>query len=341
MEIRKNQPLAPLTTFRVPASAETYARFAAEDEILDFLARHPLANRRRMVLGGGSNLLFVEDFDGVLLHPALQGVAVHQVRRGHVLLKAMAGENWDDLVALAVANGWGGIENLSHIPGSVGASAVQNIGAYGVEVKDVIERIEAISIPERRKVMIRPQDCGFAYRYSHFKGPWQGRFLVTAVVFRLCRQPALVTHYPGVRQAVEQIGALNLENLRRAIAALRQGKLPDPARLGNAGSFFKNPVVSRALLDGLLPDFPDLPRYPQGEKGFKLAAAWLIEKCGWKGRVIGNAAVHDRQALVLVNRGGATGREIYELSEQVRRSVCEKFGVDLEREVLVVGSPPV
>jgi UDP-N-acetylmuramate dehydrogenase len=341
MDIRKNHPLAPLTTFKVQASAETYIRFAAEDEILDFLACQPLANRRWMVLGGGSNLLFVEDFDGVLLHPALQGTAVLQARHGHVLVKAMAGEKWDDLVALAVANGWGGVENLSHIPGSVGASAVQNIGAYGVEVKDVIERIEAISIPERRMVTIRPQDCGFAYRYSHFKGPWQGRFLITAVVFRLCRQPALVTHYPGVLQAVEQIGALNLKNLRKAIVAIRQGKLPDPARLGNAGSFFKNPVVSQTLLDGLLHDFPDLPRYPQGAKGQKLAAAWLIEKCGWKGRAVGQAAVHDRQALVLVNRGGATGREIFDLSEAVRRSVYQKFGVELEREVLVVGSQPV
>jgi UDP-N-acetylmuramate dehydrogenase len=338
MDIRKNYPLETLTTFKVHALAETYVRFAAEDEIFDFLARFPLENRRWMVLGGGSNLLFLDDFNGVLLHPVLKGIEVLPSGQKPVLVKAKAGENWDDLVALAVSNGWGGIENLSLIPGSVGASVVQNIGAYGVEIKDVIDRIEAISIPERRKVTIRPRDCGFSYRYSHFKGPWHGRFVITAVVFRLCRQPEFVTHYPGVKQAVENIGALNLENLRKAIVAVRESKLPDPARVGNAGSFFKNPVVSRAALDGLLAEFPDLPSYPQDDRCFKVAAGWLIERCGWKGRAFGKAAVHDQQALVLVNRGGATGREIFELSEQVRRSVCEKFGVDLEREVLVVGS---
>lgn len=338
MEIRKNHPLAALTTFGVPAAAETYARFVSEVEILDFLDQRPLVERPRLVLGGGSNLLFVGDFDGVLLHPDLRGITVLEARPGHVLVKAMAGEKWDDLVALAVASGWGGLENLSHIPGSVGASAVQNIGAYGVEVRGVIQRIEAIALSERRKVTIRPEACGFAYRYSHFKGPWRGRFLITAVVFRLSRQPALVTHYPGVLQAVERIGDLNLGNLRRAIAAIRQAKLPDPVRLGNAGSFFKNPVVSRLQLDRLRSDFPDLPCYPQSGKGFKLAAAWLIEKCGWKGRAVGNAAVHEHQALVLVNRGGATGREILDLSKAVRRSVRDTFGVELEREVLVVGS---
>jgi UDP-N-acetylmuramate dehydrogenase len=337
MEIRKNQPLAALTTFGVPASAETYARFEAEEEICEFIARQPLANRPWLVLGGGSNLLFVGDFDGVLLHPVLRGITVLKARPGHVLVKAMAGEKWDDLVALAVASGWGGLENLSCIPGSVGASVVQNVGAYGVEVREVIQRIEAIALPERRKVTIRPEACGFAYRYSHFKGPWRGRFLITAVVFRLCRQPVLVTHYPGVMQAVERIGSLNLGNLRRAIAVIRQAKLPDPARLGNAGSFFKNPVLGQSQLDRLRSDFPDLPYYPQGAKGFKLAAGWLIEKCGWKGRAVGNAAVHEHQALVLVNRGGATGREIFDLSEAVRRSVRDTFGVDLEREVQVVG----
>lgn len=337
MEVRKNHPLETLTTFKVPASAATYVRFDAEDEILDFISRGDLENRPWMVLGGGSNLLFVADYDGVVLHPALKGVEVLRDCQGHVLVKAMAGENWDDLVALAVANGWGGLENLSLIPGSVGASAVQNIGAYGVEVKDVIHRIEAISVPRRRKFTIYPQDCGFAYRYSHFKGPWQGQFIVTAVVFKLCRKPEFVTHYPGVRQALDKIGALNLENLREAIVAVRESKLPDPAMTGNAGSFFKNPVVGRRVRDGLLAGYPSLPSYPQGDNRFKVAAGWLIENCGWKGRAMGNAAVHDRQSLVLVNRGGATGREILALSEQIRNDVLQKFGVDLEREVLVVG----
>jgi UDP-N-acetylmuramate dehydrogenase len=248
----------------------------------------------------------------------------------------MAGENWDDLVAHAVANGWGGLENLSLIPGSVGASAVQNVGAYGVEARDVIHRVEAISMESGRKTVFSQQDCGFGYRFSNFKGAWAGRFLITAVVFRLNRQPEYVLSYPGVKTAVDHLGPVDLKTLRRAIISIRRNKLPDPAEIGNAGSFFKNPVVDDPSLDRLLDRFPDLPHYPQGRHRFKLPAGWMIERCGWKGRRAGQAAVHHRQALVIVNLGGATGREILDLSEQVRAVVGETFGVDLEREVLMV-----
>lgn len=336
MEPKTEFSLKALNTFNVESVAARYVRFDAEHEIVDFLNRNHLDGQHSLILGGGSNLLFVDDFNGTVLHPLLRGVEVVEADRQHIRLRAMAGEIWDDLVAHAVANGWGGIENLSLIPGSVGASVVQNIGAYGVEVKNVIERVEAISIESGQKVAILPEDCGFGYRFSHFKGSWVGRFIITAVVFKLDRQPRLVLDYPGVQAAVVNMGPVNLVNIRRAIIGIRQAKLPDPAVVGNAGSFFKNPVVDASVLDGLLNRYADLPHYPVADNRFKLPAGWMIDRCGWKGRRAGRAAVHERQALVLVNLGGATGTEILELSEQVRRSVQEWFDVELEREVLVV-----
>ena len=336
MELKTDFSLKAFNTFHVEAAAARYARFDAANEIIDFLRQKTPGSQRRLVLGGGSNLLFVDDFDGIVLHPLLKGIDVVGDDRRHLRVRAMAGENWDDLVAVAVANGWGGIENLSLIPGNVGASAVQNIGAYGVEVKDVIERVEAISMQSLEKVTFSPVACGFGYRTSHFKGLWGGQFIITAVIFKLSRQPEFVLDYPGLRTAVDDLGSIDLKTLRQAVITIRQRKLPDPSVLGNAGSFFKNPVVDRRILAGLLSVYPDLPHYPHGADQFKLAAGWLIERCGWKGRHVGRAAVHDRQALVLVNRGGATGREIFDLGEQVRRSVHASCGIDLEREVLVV-----
>lgn len=336
MERKTDFSLKTFNTFHVDAAAACYVRFRGENEIIEFLAQTPLDGRRRLVLGGGSNLLFVDDFDGVVLHPRLTGIDVVQADRRNIWIRAMAGENWDDLVAVAVASGWGGIENLSLIPGSVGASAVQNIGAYGVEVKDVIHRVEAISIDSRKKVSFSPRDCAFGYRFSNFKGAWAGQFIVTAVVFRLNLQPEFVVDYPGVKAALEDQETIDLAAVRRAIISIRQGKLPDPERVGNAGSFFKNPVVDPDTRNRLLARFPDLPHYPQGDDRFKLPAGWLIERCGFKGRRAGRAAVHDRQALILVNLGNATGREILALSEQVKEAVFDRFGIPLEREVLVV-----
>lgn len=339
MELLTDFSLKAFNTFQVDATATRYVRFDTEDEIVAFLKKRPLDGQSRLVLGEGSNLLFVDDFDGIVLHPSLKGIHVVELDRRHVRIRAMAGENWDSLVAVAVANGWGGIENLSLIPGSVGASAVQNIGAYGVEVKAVIDGVEAISLDSRKKVAFCTQDCGFGYRSSNFKGPWAGQFIITAVIFKLSRQPEWVVDYPGVKAAVEKLGPITLENVRQAIVSIRQNKLPDPAKIGNAGSFFKNPVVSEGVLNGLLKLYPRLPHYAQGDDLFKLAAGWMIECCGWKGKRAGQAAIHDRQALVLVNLGGAAGNEILELSEQVKGSVQARFGIELEREVLVVPSP--
>jgi UDP-N-acetylmuramate dehydrogenase len=336
MELKTGISLKALNTFHVEAAAARYVRFDSEDDIVEFLGRHARDGVRRLILGAGSNLLFVEDFDGIVLHPLLKGIDVIEADRRHIWIRAMAGENWDDLVAYAVSNGWSGIENLSLIPGSVGASAVQNIGAYGTEAKDVIDRVEAISIASRKKVTLLPGACGFGYRTSHFKGRWAGALIVTAVIFKLNRQPEFVLDYPGVKAAVEDLGSNDLQTIRQAIISIRKRKLPDPDRVGNAGSFFKNPVIGDGTLARLRRRFPDLPHYPQGGDQFKLAAGWMIERCGWKGRRVGRAAVHHQQALVLVNLGGATGREILDLAEQVSGAVHERFDIELEREVLVV-----
>jgi UDP-N-acetylmuramate dehydrogenase len=337
MEVNTDFSLKALNTFGVEATAAGYVRFDDEREIVAYLDGRVSGAQRCLILGGGSNLLFVDDFDGWVLHPQLRGIEVTASDRQHIRLRVMAGENWDDLVAHTVAHGWGGIENLSLIPGSVGASAVQNIGAYGVEVKDVIDQVEAISMDSGEKVAFTAAECGFGYRTSHFKRSWSGRFIITAVVFRLCRQPAFILDYPGVREAVAAEGAPDLATIRRAVIAIRQAKLPDPAEVGNAGSFFKNPVVAAGTLKELLERFADLPHYAQTDDRFKLPAGWMIERCGWKGRRMGRAGVHHRQALVLVNLGGATGRELLDLSEQVHADVLERFGIDLEREVQVVG----
>ena len=336
MELKTDFSLKAFNTFHVDAAATRYGRFDSENEIVDFLSRNPLDGQCHLILGGGSNLLFVDDFDGIVLHPLLKGIDVVESDRRHLWIRAMAGENWDDLVAFAVANGWCGLENLSLIPGSVGASVVQNIGAYGVEVEAVIDRVEAIAIDDGKKVFFTSPACGFGYRTSNFKGIWAGQFIITAVVYKLSRKPEFVLDYPGVMATVEKLGPVNLNNVRQAIVSIRQSKLPDPAKLGNAGSFFKNPVVGHAFLNGLLASHPGLPHYAQGDAQFKLAAGWMIEHCGWKGKRAGEAAVHDGQALVLVNLGNATGREILELSEQVKAAVHDRFGIELEREVLVI-----
>jgi UDP-N-acetylmuramate dehydrogenase len=338
LQIRTNQPLAPLTTFKVPAKADRYVSFASEEEVTGFLSKSGLHDQKYLILGGGSNLLFLDDFHGTILHPLLKGIHILAEDKQHVLVRAMAGEIWDDLVAFAVANGWGGIENLSLIPGNVGACPIQNIGAYGVEVKDWIHCVEAIDITAKEKVAFRPHDCGFGYRSSHFKGKWKKRYLITAVIFRLSRKPKFVTHYPKVEEMVRRSGSVNLESVRQAIIVIRRQKLPDPTEMGNAGSFFKNPIISEKRYTALKDNFPQLPAYHLNDGNVKLPAGWLIEKCGWKGRSLGRAAVHSRQALVLLNLGGANGQEIFVLSERIRESVWDTFAIDLKREVQVISS---
>lgn len=337
MEEHIRYPLKSLNTFGVEAVAERYVRFDAESEIAGFLRRHPQKDALPLILGGGSNLLFVgEVVNRWVLHPVFDGIGVVKTDDQHVYVRAMAGQRWDALVAFAVSNGWGGIENLSLIPGTVGASAVQNIGAYGVEAGDVIETVEGLFLDSGEKCRIPAEKCRFEYRSSWFKTLWKGRFMVTAVVFRLNRKPVFLLDYPGIREGVTEFGDASLENVRKAVIAIRKRRLPDPEKIGNAGSFFKNPVVTADLMRRMRDDFPDLPGYPQEDGRFKLAAGWLIDRCGWKGRRKGQAGVHDHQALVLINCDHATGAEIMALSEDIRASVRQRFGIDLEREVEVI-----
>ncbi|MEJ2155217.1 MAG: UDP-N-acetylmuramate dehydrogenase [Desulfobacteraceae bacterium] len=337
MELHSNYPLNQLNTFQINAKAKRYVRFDRLDEIVSFLASENLSKRSYLILGGGSNLLFVGDLDDTVLHPFLKGIDIIDRDNDRIYVRVMAGEVWDDWVAFAVARGWGGIENLSLIPGSVGASAIQNIGAYGIEVKSVIDRVETLSLPDGNAVSFDAKSCGFGYRDSRFKSRWPGRHLITAIIFRLQLKPHFELGYTGVGEAVAKIGPPNLANVRQAVIDLRRKKIPDPVDLGNAGSFFKNPIVSAGTLKALLKKYPHLPHFPQNGNRFKLAAGWLIDQCGWKGKSLGDAAVHHQHALVLVNRGNATGREILQLSNKIVQSVSARFGIALEREVRVVG----
>ncbi|MBD9179198.1 MAG: UDP-N-acetylmuramate dehydrogenase, partial [Odoribacter splanchnicus] len=265
-----------------------------------------------------------------------KGMEIVEENDEHVWVKVGAGEVWDDFVAWTVEQGYGGVENLSFIPGHVGAAPVQNVGAYGMEAGDTIERVEAIQIEKARKETISAADCRFAYRDSIFKGEWKNRYIVTYVVFRLTKVPEFRLNYGSVREELQKLGEVSLKNIRRAIIQIRRAKLPDVKELPNAGSFFKNPVVSREQAGQLKERYPELPVYPVDEDRVKLAAGWLIEQCGWKGKDLGKAGVYEKQALILVNRAGASGVEVARLANEVKKSVFMTFGVWIEPEVYVI-----
>ena len=286
------------------------------------------------MLGGGSNLLLTADYPGTVLHSAIRGI-VPSDDGDSVLVRVGSGEDWDGFVGTCVANGWYGAENLSLIPGEVGASAVQNIGAYGVEAKDLIYEVEAVSLADGSLERFNNADCEYAYRHSRFKGEWTGRYVITHVTFRLGKQFRPHLDYGNIRAELQKRGIVvpTAGQLRQVVIDIRNAKLPDPKVLGNAGSFFKNPVVSEEQAAKLLARWPDMPRYGAGEGFVKLAAGWLIDRCGWKGRRMGPVGVHDRQALVLVHYGGGTGADVMRLARAVQRDVAERFGVRIDMEV--------
>lgn len=283
-------------------------------------------------IGGGSNLLFTGDYRGVILHSLIRGIEVTEEDNETVTVRVGAGVIWDDFVAYCVEHGWYGAENLSLIPGEVGASAVQNIGAYGVEVKDLIVAVETVNIQGVRRVYSM-NECEYSYRNSLFKRPEMKHVFVTHVNFRLSKKEVFTLDYGTIRQELEKYPTLELKTLRKVIINIRKSKLPDPEILGNAGSFFMNPVVKRDVFEELKKDYPLMPFYVLDDERVKIPAGWMIDQCGWKGKSLGPAAVHDKQALVLVNRGGATGADIIALSDAVRASVREKFGIDIHPEV--------
>jgi UDP-N-acetylmuramate dehydrogenase len=290
------------------------------------------------ILGEGSNVLFVDDYKGTVIRPVLEGINVEGSSGSEVLVSVGAGEKWDTFVEWSVKNGLGGLENLSLIPGTAGATPVQNIGAYGVEVSEAIKRVEAIRISDGSCHTFTKAECGFGYRTSVFKRELKGEYLITRVYYILSSKPSFRLDYQSIKEELEETGKINLANIRRAVIDVRRRKLPDPETTGNAGSFFKNPVVSESLAGELTVRFPGLPVYDDKPGYKKIAAAWLIEQCGWKGSRKGDAGVYNKQALVLVNHGKASGRDIYNFSEEIRQSVEQKFNILLEHEVEIIGT---
>ncbi|MDR2415036.1 MAG: UDP-N-acetylmuramate dehydrogenase [Odoribacteraceae bacterium] len=336
MIIKEHVNLKPRNTFGIEARCRYWIECDDEGQLLDLLASRPWRGQETFVLGGGSNVLFTADFPGVIFHPAMKEREIASETATEVFLRVGAGVPWDDVVRWAVERGYGGIENLSMVPGSVGATPVQNIGAYGAEIGERIARVEAIDVERGVKRVISGEECRFGYRDSLFKGEWKDRFIITRVTYRLSKTPRFHLDYRGVREEVERTGEPSLASIRQAIIRLREARLPDVKALPNAGSFFKNPVVERSIAERLSALFPAMPSYPAGEGNVKLAAGWLIEQAGWKGRAIGEAAVHDKQALVLVNKGGATGSEIARLANEIKKSVFMNFGVWIEPEVNIL-----
>ena len=345
----RNYNLLKHNTFGIDASCNRFIEFSSVSELLAVCRHLTEEDCPLLLLGGGSNLLLTGDFHGTVLHSAIKGVEKVSEEDGTVLVRAGSGEVWDDFVAYCVEQGWHGLENLSLIPGEVGASAVQNIGAYGVEAKDFIECVEAVEIATGRRVTLENEECGYAYRQSRFKQDWRNRFVVTHVVYRLSTTfvpqldygnlyKVVSSQESGVGSQESGVGRQEVSALavRNAIIQIRREKLPDPKDLGNAGSFFVNPVVSGEKYRELAAKYPDMPHFDAGGGRVKIPAGWLIEQCGWKGRSLGRAGVYEKQALVLVNRGGATGREIVGLCEAIQHDVREKFGIKIQTEVNVV-----
>jgi UDP-N-acetylmuramate dehydrogenase len=331
--IEKNFDLRTLNTFGISVKASGFSAFKSVDELKELLPERKAFNNL-LVLGGGSNILFTKDVDALVLRNEITGISTVEENEEFVILKAGSGVVWHDFVMHAVNNNLGGIENLSLIPGSVGASPMQNIGAYGVEIKDVFVSLQALNIESGELRTFTAPECKFGYRESVFKRELKNQFIITSVNYRLSKNPILQTSYGAIRDELLAQGKQpSIKNISDAVIAIRNSKLPNPKDLGNAGSFFKNPVVSAEKAESLKAQFPEIPNYPQPDGSVKLAAGWLIEQTGWKGKRIGNCGVHTKQALVLVNYGGSTGSEIYDLSTAVLSEVKSKFGIDLEREV--------
>lgn len=321
-------------TFGLDVKAGRWLEYASVEELKALIAEGQISSPYLHV-GSGSNLLFLGDFEGTVLHSAIKSIELVNQDAEKVWLRVGAGVIWDDFVAYCVERGYYGAENLSLIPGEVGASAVQNIGAYGVEVKDMISCVETVDVHGDKRVF-GVEECGYAYRNSVFKRPDMKSFFVTHVTFALNKAEQYTLNYGTIRQELEKYPQIDLATVRQVIVSIRESKLPDPKVLGNAGSFFMNPIVTRTKYETLLQEYPSMPSYQVDATRVKIPAGWMIEQCGWKGKSLGNAAVHDKQALVLVNCGGATGADIVALSDAVRAAVREKFGVEIHPEVNMI-----
>lgn len=338
MKIRENFPLRAYNTFGIDKKARLFFEAHNSEDVLEAISQADAMGKHLFVLGGGSNVLLVGDIDALVLKIAIQGIEKTEEDEDTVLLKAGAGVIWQDLVHFSLNMGLSGLENLSLIPGTVGAAPMQNIGAYGVELQSAFDHLEAIEIATKNRKIITKATCAFGYRDSIFKNKWKGRYIITRVAFRLSKKHRPITSYGDIERTLKEMGSLPAtpENISRAVIKIRQQKLPDPKKIGNAGSFFKNPSIPLGEFSLLKERFPTIPGFRLGEL-VKVPAAWLIEQAGWKGKRFGAIGVHEKQPLVLVNYGGGEGSEIVALSEKIQADIREKFGITLEREVNLIG----
>ena len=335
-EIKEDFPLLKYNTFQVAAKARFFVELDDIPTIRDFLSSDLSGVRPRFVLGGGSNVLFTKDFDGVILRTVIKGIEKTSENGKTVLIRAGAGEDWDKFVEYCVAHDWGGIENLSLIPGTVGASPVQNIGAYGMEVMDVIDSVEAITLEEGKMITLTAKECQFSYRDSIFKKDLKDKVIITHVNFRLTKHHNCITNYPDLARELDNFSETTIANIRQAVISIRKSKLPDPSVTGNAGSFFKNPVVDKDRAASLRKFFPNRLGFESTDGLLKLSAAWLIEQCGWKGKRWGKTGTHKKQPLIIVNHGGASGEEILQCALKIQKAVMNHFAIKLEMEVNVL-----
>lgn len=335
MTVQTNVQLRSFNTFGIEAKAKYFVEVSTIEEIKSILQNPEYQNIERLILGGGSNLLLTKDFDGLVIKINIKGFEVIKENDKNIWIKSGAGVVWHDLVMQCVNQNYAGMENLSLIPGTVGAAPMQNIGAYGIEIKDIFDELEAIEIATGQIKTFDKQICNFGYRESIFKHDAKGKYIILNVTFKLNKKPTFHIEYGAIKDTLTEMGIseLSIKAVSDAVIHIRQSKLPNPAEIGNAGSFFKNPEIPKTQFEALKIQFPTIPFYPVSESTTKVPAGWLIEQAGWKGQRFGNVGVHSKQALVLVNYGGGKGEEIKALSQKIQASVQEKFGIQLSAEV--------
>ncbi|MBN1598523.1 MAG: UDP-N-acetylmuramate dehydrogenase [Bacteroidales bacterium] len=337
LEIKHNYSLKLHNTFGIDVKTDLFADVSKPEQIVEIVSSDIFKEKSHLILGGGSNILFTKDFNGIILHSSVSSVELLGEDEISVLIKAGSGENWDEFVGYCLNNNWGGLENLTKIPGNVGAAPVQNIGAYGAEVKNLIETVEGVNLSDGKKYIFSVNECEFGYRTSIFKQKLKNDFFITYVTFRLSKPPhKLIFDYGSVELELKKYQDINIKTLGEVINKIRYEKLPDVNITGNAGSFFKNPIVTNKTADILKKEYVDIPVYPIDKNTAKLSAAWLIDKCGCKGIKKGNVGTHEKQPLVLINLGNATGKEVIELAHYIKKRVSDKFKITLEPEVNIV-----
>jgi UDP-N-acetylmuramate dehydrogenase len=340
--IQKNISLKPYNTFGIDVKAKQFANFKDSKSLKHLLKIESTRKMPKLIIGGGSNLLLTQDFKGIVLKNEIEGIEITKQDKEHVYIKAGAGMVWHDLVMFAIENNFGGIENLSLIPGSVGAAPMQNIGAYGVEIKDVFFELEALNIETLDEVRFTKKRCQFGYRESIFKKQFKNQYIITSITLKLNKNPKINTSYGAIQQELDanNIKKPTIKDVSNAVIKIRQSKLPNPKEIGNSGSFFKNPVINAEQFEFLKREYPNVAHYPISKNEIKIAAGWLIDNAGWKGKTFesktGKYGVHKNQALVLVNYGGALGKDILELSNQIINDIKAKYNIDLEREVNIM-----